>query len=101
MTAEEAEDGSPHWRRTLVAMVVVQLVMSMAFTFTSPIMPLFLPELGVASDVHLYLWAGALSSVTSFIAVFVSPFWGRMADQHGRKLMVLRSCFFIGLCTLA
>lgn len=96
----EGEDGSPQWRRTLTAMAIVQVVMSLSFTFLSPIMPLFLPEIGVANDTHLYLWSGALGSVTSFVAALISPVWGRMADRHGRKLMVLRSALAIGICTL-
>lgn len=96
----EDEDGSPRWRTTLMAMVAVQLVMSLSFTFVSPILPLFLPEVGVAHDTHLYLWSGILAAVTSFMAALVSPMWGRLADRRGRKLMVLRSCVAIGVCTL-
>ena len=97
--ATEADDGSPQWRTTLVAMVIVQLVMSLSFTFVSPILPLFLPEVGVAGERQLYLWTGALSAITSLMAALVSPIWGRMADSHGRKLMVLRSCIAIAICT--
>jgi DHA1 family multidrug resistance protein-like MFS transporter len=94
-----AAEGTPEWRVTLWAMVMVQLVMSMAFTFLSPVMPLFLPVLGVQSASAIDLWAGVLASMTSFIAVFTSPIWGRMADRYGRKLMVLRSSLAIGICT--
>ena len=55
-------------------------------------------------DGEVELWAGGLSAVTPLVAAFVSPFWGRVADRRGRKLMVLRSCFaialFIGLMSL-
>ncbi len=93
------EDGSPQWRVTLWAMVGVQLVMSVAFTFLGPIMPLFLPHLGVQPASAVAFWAGVLVSITSFVAVFTSPMWGRMADRYGRKLMVLRSSFAIAVCT--
>ena len=99
-TGAAGEDGSPQWQKTVTAMVAVQVIMSLSFTFLSPILPLFLPEIGVANDTHLYLWAGALASVTSFVAALVSPLWGRMADRRGRKLMVLRSAVAIGVCTL-
>jgi DHA1 family multidrug resistance protein-like MFS transporter len=66
----------------------------------SPILPLFLPELGVSTEAGLYLWCGALGSVTSFVAALMSPFWGRVADRRGRKQMVLRSCVAIGACTI-
>ncbi len=94
------EDGSPAWKVTLATMLAVQSLMSLSFTFLTPIMPLYLPELGVETDFHLYLWAGALGSTSSFVAAFASPLWGRMADRYGRKLMVLRSAFAISLCTV-
>jgi DHA1 family multidrug resistance protein-like MFS transporter len=90
--------GSP-WRVTLWAMVAVQIVMSISFSILSPIMPLFLPDLGIESESAIDLWAGILASVTSFIGVFSAPVWGRLADTYGRKLMVLRSCFGIAVFT--
>ena len=94
-------DGSPHWRRNMWAMVGVVLVMGIGFNFLNPVMPLFLPALGVRSEAGVSLFAGAIASITSFVAVFTSPMWGRMADRHGRKLMVLRSSFAIGACTIS
>ncbi len=94
------EDGaSPVWRRTLLVMIGIQIVMTLAFTVLSPVMPLFLPELGVHDPARIDIWAGVLTSITSFIAAFASPFWGRVADTYGRKSMVIRSCFAIGLFT--
>ncbi len=85
------------WRRTLWAMVGIQFVMTMAFSMLSPIMPLFLPVLGVKSASAVDLWAGVLAGVTSFVAAFASPLWGRLADRRGRKLMLLRSSVAIGV----
>jgi len=81
-------------------MVGVQFVMSVAFSILSPIMPLFLPELGVTSIEAVDVWAGVLASVTSFVAIFTAPIWGGLADRYGRKLMVLRSTFGIASFTL-
>src|SRR5579862_561134 len=88
-----------NWRHTLWAMVLIQLVMAMANSMLSPIMPLFLPVLGVHSEAAVDLWAGVLNGTTSFVAAFVSPLWGQLADRHGRKLMLLRSSLAIGLFT--
>jgi MFS transporter, DHA1 family, multidrug resistance protein len=96
MSAAE-ETGAPQWRRTLWAMVGIQFIMTMAFSVLSPIMPLLLPELGVETASAVALWAGILNGVTSFVAAFASPVWGRVADRHGRKLMLLRSSLAIGL----
>ena len=91
--------GEPQWQRTLWAMVGVQFIMTMAFSVLSPIMPLLLPELGVETESAVDLWAGILNGVTSFVAAFASPVWGRVADRRGRKLMLLRSSLAIGVFT--
>ena len=98
--ASEEEGYSPRWRVTLWAMVSVQLVMSLSFSILSPIMPLFLPVLGVREVASIDLWAGLLASVTSFIAAFAAPVWGRLSDRYGRKPMVLRASASIGVLTI-
>jgi DHA1 family multidrug resistance protein-like MFS transporter len=80
-------------------MVGIQFIMTGAFSVLSPIMPLLLPELGVETASAVDLWAGILNGVTSFVAAFASPVWGRVADRRGRKLMLLRSSIAIGLFT--
>ena len=89
--------GAPQWQRTLWAMVGIQFIMTAAFSMLTPIMPLFLPVLGVASASAVALWAGVLAGTTSFVAAFASPLWGRLADRHGRKLMLLRSSIAVGV----
>ena len=91
--------GAAQWQRTLWAMVGIQFIMTAAFSVLSPIMPLLLPELGVETASAVDLWAGILNGVTSFVAAFASPVWGRVADRRGRKLMLLRSSIAIGLFT--
>src|SRR5215472_15565862 len=99
--AVDEESGyATQWRSTLWAMVAVQFVMTMAFSMLTPIMPLLLPELGVQTAAGIDIWAGILSGVTSFVAAFASPVWGRVADRHGRKLMLVRSSLAIGFFTV-
>src|SRR5947209_11337964 len=104
-TAPAAIGGTAHggaaayWRQTLWAMVGIQFVMTAAFSMLSPIMPLFLPVLGVETPAGIDVWAGILNGVTSFVAAFAAPLWGRLADSRGRKLMLLRSGIAIGLFT--
>ncbi|MBV9824479.1 MAG: MFS transporter [Alphaproteobacteria bacterium] len=99
-TLELADAGaSQHWQQTLWAMVGIQFVMTAAFSMLSPIMPLFLPVLGVQSPRAIDIWAGILNGVTSFVAALAAPLWGRLADSRGRKLMLLRSGIAIGFFT--
>ncbi|HEV2186816.1 MAG TPA: MFS transporter, partial [Stellaceae bacterium] len=95
-TDAEEIGAAAHWQQTLWAMVAIQFVMTMAFSMLTPIMPLFLPELGVKTEAGIDIWAGILSGITSFIAAFASPLWGRVADTHGRKLMLIRSSLAVG-----
>jgi DHA1 family multidrug resistance protein-like MFS transporter len=98
--AAEANDAAAvQWQRTLWVMVGIQFIMTGAFSVLSPIMPLLLPELGVETASAVDLWAGILNGVTSFVAAFASPVWGRVADRRGRKLMLLRSSLAIGVFT--
>ena len=87
------------WQVTLWAMVGIQFIMTMSFSFLSPIMPLFLPELGVTTEAGIALWSGILNGSTSFVAAFASPLWGRLADSYGRKPMLIRSSCAIALFT--
>ena len=97
-TTEGTDPGAaPNWQRNLFVMLGIQLGMNMGFTVLSPVMPLFLPELGVTKPAHIDLWAGILAAITPLVAAFASPLWGRVADRRGRKLMVLRSCFAIAI----
>jgi DHA1 family multidrug resistance protein-like MFS transporter len=80
-------------------MVGIQFIMTMSFSFLSPIMPLFLPKLGVTSEAGIDLWSGILNGSTSFVAAFASPLWGRLADSYGRKPMLIRSSCAIAVFT--
>jgi DHA1 family multidrug resistance protein-like MFS transporter len=80
-------------------MVAVQFTMSISFNIVSPIMPLFLPDLGVTSAEAVRVWAGVLAAATSAVAVFAAPIWGGLSDRYGRKVMVLRSTLGIAIFT--
>jgi MFS transporter, DHA1 family, multidrug resistance protein len=95
----DAGGAAARWRHTLWAMVIIQFVTGLAHSMLTPIMPLLLPELGVRSEAAINLWAGILGGVTSFVAVFAVPVWGRLSDRHGRKLMLLRACLAFTICT--
>src|ERR1700743_1408173 len=90
-SATPLDEGSAGWQRTMWAMVVVQFVASSGISILTPIMPLFLPVLGVTDARAIDAWAGVLNFITPFVGAFASPIWGTLADRVGRKPMLLRT----------
>ncbi|MFN8523113.1 MAG: MFS transporter [Chloroflexota bacterium] len=86
--------GTPHWRRTLSVLVLGQGLTSLGFSFPFPFMPLYLQELGVADLGTAAIWAGVLMAAQGISIGAMGPVWGRLADQRGRKPMLVRS--FLG-----
>ena len=98
-TSVPTETPASSWQVTLWAMVGIQFIMTMSFSMLTPIMPLFLPRLGVTTPSEIDIWSGILNGSTSFVAAFASPLWGRLADRRGRKLMLMRSSIAIAVFT--
>ena len=61
------------------------------FTLVMPFLPLFIRQLGVTDVGEIALWTGLCLGVTPGVTAVLSPLWGRLADRHGRKIMVERS----------
>ncbi len=99
LEASSQPGSQPGELRTLWLMVAIQFFMTLSFTVLSPVMPLFLPELGVHGTAAIDLWTGVLNGATPFVAAFASPLWGRMADTKGPKIMLLRSMVAISVFT--
>jgi DHA1 family multidrug resistance protein-like MFS transporter len=63
------------------------------FTTSTPIIPFYLQDLGVSDPFRLKLLTGLLQTLPSVSLVFFSPVWGGLADNYGRKPMLLRALF--------
>lgn len=61
------------------------------FSLVMPFMSLYIDTLGHYSSTQLNFWSGITFSSTFLITAIISPAWGRLADQKGRKLMLLRA----------
>ena len=61
------------------------------FTIVMPFLPLYFGQLGVDDPGDVAIWSGVSLGVTPAITAAMSPFWARIADRVGRKLMVVRS----------
>lgn len=82
-----------HWKRTLAVTATAQMVSIVGFNFFTPFLPLFLPQLGIHGVANITLWAALLQGGSAIAMALTSPFWGVLADRHGRKIMLVRATF--------
>jgi MFS transporter, DHA1 family, multidrug resistance protein len=68
-----------------------------------PFLPLYFQQLGVRDVGEIALWSGLSLGVTPALTAIMAPFWGRLADRYGRKVMVERSLvsFIVVMAALA
>jgi DHA1 family multidrug resistance protein-like MFS transporter len=78
------------WRRNQLAVNIAAGLVFFGFTLVMPFLPLYVAELGVKGIGKIALWSGLLLSTPPMLAALLGPFWGRVADRTGMKLMVSR-----------
>jgi MFS transporter, DHA1 family, multidrug resistance protein len=61
------------------------------FTLVMPFLPLYIRQLGVTDVGEITFWTGLSLGITPALTALLSPFWGRLADRFGRRLMAGRS----------
>ena len=80
-----------NWRRNQFAVTAASFVGFTGFTLVMPFLPLYIRQLGVTDVGEIALWTGLTLGVTPALTALCSPFWGRIADRFGHKLMVERA----------
>jgi len=83
--------STPLYKRNLVVLWIGNFTSGIGMSIVQPFMPLFIDTLGNFSRSELTFWSGLIISGTFLTQAIVSPFWGRLADRSGRKLMLIRS----------
>jgi DHA1 family multidrug resistance protein-like MFS transporter len=73
------------------AVATASFVGSTGFTLVMPFLPLYFQQLGVTDVGEVALWSGLSLGVTPAMTAVLAPFWGRLSDRFGRKIMVERS----------
>ncbi|OUM86816.1 MAG: multidrug transporter [Bacillus thermozeamaize] len=81
------------WKRNLGILWVAQFFVMASMSMIIPFLPLYVQELGVRDPAAVTRWAGFIFGANFFSAFLFAPFWGALADRHGRKIMLLRSGF--------
>lgn len=64
-----------------------------------PFLPLYIGKLGVHQLQDVERWSGWVYSAQFVTSVIFQPIWGKFADKHGRKIMLLRAGLGMGIVT--
>ncbi|MDO8530977.1 MAG: MFS transporter [Dehalococcoidia bacterium] len=83
--------GVMSWQRNLYTLVIAQFLSTAAFSGVTPLLPLFIQDLGIKNPSEAAFWAGVATFASGFGSFLAAPIWGTLADRYGRKSMVLRS----------
>lgn len=79
------------WEQNLVVLWFGNFMAGVAFSLIMPFMSLYIDTLGDFSAAQLSMWSGLTYSITFLVTAIISPWWGKIADRRGRKLMLLRA----------
>jgi MFS family permease len=83
--------GRSPWLRNQIAVTTVAFVGFTGYTLVMPFLSLYVRELGVTDDAEVALWTGLALGATPAITALCAPFWGRVGDRFGNKILVQRS----------
>src|SRR5258708_2590302 len=78
------------YRRNLFAVTSASFIGFMGFTLVMPFLPLYFHALGVDDVGRVAMWSGLSLGVTPALTALLAPFWGRLADRFGRKILIER-----------
>jgi DHA1 family multidrug resistance protein-like MFS transporter len=88
-----------NWKRTLLILWIADFFGAMGMSLILPFLPLYIEQLGVHQIGEVERWTGWIFSGQFIVSVFFQPLWGAMADKYGRKVMLLRAGFGMGIVT--
>ncbi|MGC0797718.1 multidrug efflux MFS transporter [Pantoea agglomerans pv. betae] len=88
------------WKINLISVWFGCFFTGLAISQIIPFLPLYLEQLGITGGESLSLWSGLTFSITFLVSAAVAPLWGSLADRKGRKLMLLRAAFGMGVVIL-
>ena len=85
------------WRRTLYIIWAAQFIAMMGMSLVVPFLPFYIQSLGVTAPDDLARWSGYVFAGPFFISLFLTPVWGFLGDKCGKRLMVIRAIFGLGI----
>lgn len=92
---QDAEESQPQkrWLVTLIVVALAQALGTGGIALVYPFLPLYVQTLRDSQFLSPELLAGLVIAAPPLVGALATPFWGRLADQFGRKKMVMRALF--------
>lgn len=81
------------WKKNLFILSIAVFIAGIAFSEIMPFLPLYVASLGDFSHQELNFWSGFIYAGMYIVSAITSPWWGKLANKKGRKLMILRASF--------
>jgi len=88
-----------NWKRTLWILWAATFTVTAGMSLVIPFLPLYIASLGVHSLQGIERWSGWVFSAQFVTSFLFQPLWGAFADRYGRKVMLLRAGFGMGIVT--
>lgn len=88
-----------NWKRTAWILWAANFSVMAGMSLVVPFLPLYIEQLGIHQLPDIERWSGWVFSAQFITAFLFQPIWGAFADRHGRKLMLLRAGFGMGIVT--
>jgi len=89
-----------HEERTVPLIAAGVGISTFSMSFWVPFIPLYLRQLGAATDAEALGWASLAFIGLGLGRLIAAPIWGILADRFGRKSMFVRALFFAGFSTI-
>ena len=83
--------NSAQSRRNIFASAAAGGIGFTGFTLVMPFLPLYIAELGTTDVADIAMWTGLTLGATPTVTAISAPFWGRVGDRYGSKVLVIRS----------
>src|SRR5262249_20890513 len=93
LSTQLAAESPARWQRNVYVVTVSSFLGYTGFTLVMPFLPLFIRQLGVTDVGRIAAWTGVSLGVTPALTAVLAPWWGRLGDRFGRKVMLERSMF--------
>ncbi|CAM3162885.1 multidrug efflux MFS transporter [Lactococcus hircilactis] len=85
-----------NWQTNLWITWIGCFIVGSSFSLVMPFLPLYIQHLGVTGSAATF-YSGIAFASSALASGLVAPFWGKLADEYGRKPMMVRASFAMSL----